>query len=397
MSAQDTFMIVLDKDLRIVNCNKLFADAVGVHDAENTKSPLKKYVAQRDRKNLEKWLYQCGIGDESSVLTFNFLANNRKYISVSASCLCGVYSDKEGYTISAQREEHSNFEARLVGDEFDFLRKLIDQSTEAMWCIEFHEPVDLLEDENEVVRQIFENWCSLRLCNKAMMNLYDIPIDADISKIPVSRNFPRSRANERYVRGLIEEKFHVDSAISIDIKHGGQAIYGDNSVRSDIVDDKLLRFWGTMHDVTDYRQLQAQMNREQRSLQGVLATIPEAVLNVGTDRRLKGANPAYETLIGQPIDFALDDKIENLFEFGIDFANLESLEFGSHTQCEIVSLHKNKERRRFIAWITPMSGIGTDSGLVITLRPVDYSGNGYTINREFDSIASKNGSQRDVG
>ena len=373
MICQDTFLIVLDREFRIEYCNRAFADAVGFNGNGDAKFPIEKFVSQRDRRKLETWLHENKTGDALRSLTFNFLGANRKHIAVKASCLVDPYPDRESCTISAQYEANEVLDVVTMGEDIEFLRKVIDQSTEAMWCIEFRESVDLLEDEDDILRQVFENRCSLRLCNKAMMRLYDIPDDTDIEELPVSRNFPRSRANERYIRGLIRENFHIDSALSIDIKYGGQAIYGDNSVRSDIVDNKLLRFWGTMRDVTAYRQLQAQMNREQRSLQSILAAIPEAVLVVGKDLRLKGANPAYETLVDQSIDFALDKKVENLFDFGQNLTELERLNVGSLIRCDVRSRHKGMVPKEFVAWVAPMSGNGADSGLIITLRPVDTS------------------------
>ena len=287
--------------------------------------------------------------------------------------MAATCADFQSYVVSAQKETGAELSHEATGRELEFLRKVIDGSMEAMWCIEYQEPVELSEDEDEIVRQVFGNQCSLRLCNKAMMRLYDIPEDTDIDELPVSRNFPKSRANEKYIRGLIRENFHVDSALSIDIKFGGQAIYGDNSVRSDIVDNKLLRFWGTMRDVTPYRRLQVQMTREQRSLQSILAAIPEAVLVVGKDHRLKETNPAYETLVDQPIDLALDKKVENLFDFGHDLSELEHLDAGSLIRCDVRSRHNDVDRREFVAWVAPMSGIGTETGYIITLRPADTS------------------------
>ena len=371
MTGQDNFLIILDRELRIEYCNRAFADAVGFKRSGDAKLPIGIFVAQRDRKKLETWLRKSKTGDALREMTFKFLSRNRTYIPVKASCLADAYPERESCAISAQPETSEDLDVGTMREDIEFLRKVIDQSTEAMWCIEFWEPVDLLEDEDEVVRQVFENHCSLRLCNKAMMRLYDIPDDTDIKELPVSRNFPRSRANERYIRGLVRERFHVDTALSIDIKYGGQAIYGDNSVRSEIVHNKLLRFWGTMRDVTAYRQLQAQMNREQRSLQSILASIPEAVLVVGKDLRLKGANPAYETLLDQSIDFALDKKVDTLFDFGLGLSELECLEAGSLIRCEIRSLQKDMVRREFVAWVAPMSDIGATSGLIITLRPVE--------------------------
>ena len=202
------------------------------------------------------WLRLHEAGDDGAPsLAFNFLGKDRKYIAVEASCLAASLSDGQHLAVCAQLKTDFDVQFEAVERENEFLRKVIEASVEAMWCIEFQEPVDLSEDEDEVVRQVFENRCSWRLCNKAMARLYNIPGNADLNEIPVSKNFPRSRANERYIRGLIRERFNVDLALSIDIKYDGEAIYGDNSVRSDIVDNKLLRFWGTMHDVTRLQEI----------------------------------------------------------------------------------------------------------------------------------------------
>lgn len=376
MTQLNAFLLVLDNEFRVENCNQAFTQSVGNETSGNSKVPLRKFVAQRDRKKVERWLEQNRTGDATANLHFNFLAKDHKYITVEATCLAGVCSNKESYAISALQESNVDAQAQSLHDEVAFLRKVIDRATEAAWCIEFEETVDLSDDENGIVRQVFENKCYLRLCNKAMMRLYDYPENTDISKIPVSRNFPRSRANERYVRGLIRERFHVDSARSIDFTEGGRTIHGDNSVRSDIVDNRLLRFWGTMHDVTSYRQLQAQMSREQRSLQSILTTIPEAILVVGDDLCLKGANPAYETLVDQSIDYALGKKVETLFEFSADLSQLEGLSEGELTSCDARSLQEGKKTRNFTAWVAPMSGVGADTGMIITLRPRDTADRG---------------------
>jgi PAS domain-containing protein len=371
MAAPSILMVWLDRESRIVKCNRAFRDAVGLDSTAELQIPLTEFVSQMDRRDLLAWLHLHETEDGPASLAFNLLAKDRKYIAVVASCLAASLADGQHVVVCAQLKTDFAVEFEATERENAFLRKVIEASVEAMWCIEFQEPVDLSEDEDEVVRQVFENRCSWRLCNKAMARLYNIPADADLNAIPVSKNFPRSRANERYVRGLIREKFNVESALSIDIAYDGEAIYGDNSVRSDIVDNKLLRFWGTMHDVSGYRKLQAQMNREQRSLQNILAAIPEAVLVVGRDLRLKGTNPAFETLVDQSIDFALGKKVEDLFNFGQSLSELERLNESAVVKCDVRSGSKTVKPRSFAAWVVPMSENGAGSDLIITLRPVE--------------------------
>ena len=370
MTAPSILMIWLDQSLRVVTCNRAFAEAVGLDPNAELRIPLSKFVSQGDRRQFLDWLRLLEVdGERAPSLAFNFLGKDRKYIAVDASCVAAKLSESCHLAVCAQPKTDLDAQFETVQKENDFLKRVIEASVEAMWCIEFHEPVDLLEDEDEVVRQVFENRCSWRLCNKAMARLYNIPGDADLNEIPVSKNFPRSRANERYIRRLIRERFNVESALSIDIKYDGEAIYGDNSVRSDIVDNKLLRFWGTMHDVTAYRKLQAQMNREQRSLQSILAAIPEAVLVVGKDLRLKAANPAFETLVKHSIDSALGKNVEELFHFGQSLSELGRLSESAVIKCAVHSRSKAVTPRSFAAWIVPMSENGAGSDLIITLRP----------------------------
>ena len=56
--------------------------------------------------------------------------------------------------------------------ENEVLRNFVDTSKDALFCIEFLEPVDLTAPEPEIVRQTFENECVWRMCNNAMARLY---------------------------------------------------------------------------------------------------------------------------------------------------------------------------------------------------------------------------------
>ncbi len=86
------------------------------------------------------------------------------------------------------------------------LKSFAQLSSEAMWCIEFSEPVDLALCDDEIVRQVFENDCHWRLCNESMARIYNLPPGLDFNKQPVSQYFPRNPENEAFVRQIIEPK-----------------------------------------------------------------------------------------------------------------------------------------------------------------------------------------------
>jgi hypothetical protein len=109
--------------------------------------------------------------------------------------------------------------------------------------IEFVEPVDIRQTPDEIVRQVFENRSYWRMCNRAMAAIYEMPADVDFGQQPVRLYWPRSPANEEFVRRLIEAEFHVDGALSVDRRHDGSPAYVENDVRASIHNGRMLRMW----------------------------------------------------------------------------------------------------------------------------------------------------------
>lgn len=177
-------------------------------------------------------------------------------------------------------------------------RRFVQTSSEAMWCIEFSEPVDLTLGEHEIVRQVFENECHWLMCNEAMGRLYDLPEGVDLNRQPVSLYFPRNPENEAFIRQIIASDFEVDNALSIDTRHDGQPFYVENDVHCTIRDGRLFRMWGAVRDVTGYRQAQNRLEREAQDVRSILNAIPDVILVINRERRLLAVNSSFERLFG---------------------------------------------------------------------------------------------------
>lgn len=180
----------------------------------------------------------------------------------------------------------------------ELLTGFMDASTEAMWCIEYTEPVNLSAGEPEVVRQVFENECHWSMCNRAMARLYNLPDDLDFNRQRVSAYFRRSPENETFVRQLVEKSFHVDSAPSIDVRHDGSLAYVENSVRCYVVGGKMQRMWGTVRDTTEFRTAQNRIAQREREVREILSALPDAILVVDKTKRALAINPAFEATFG---------------------------------------------------------------------------------------------------
>ncbi|BAN47697.1 PAS domain-containing protein [Metapseudomonas resinovorans] len=168
----------------------------------------------------------------------------------------------------------------------------------AYWCIEWAEPVDVTQTPDEVVRQVFENRSHWRMCNRAMAEVYEMPADVDFNQQPVRLYWPRSPANEEFVRRLVETGFCVDGALSVDRRHDGSPAYVENDVRATIQNGRLLRMWGSIRDVS--QELRMQHDAEQRidALRRVFDAVPDAVVVIDEELQPQWRNAAFENLFG---------------------------------------------------------------------------------------------------
>ncbi|MDH4582381.1 PAS domain S-box protein [Pseudomonas sp. BN415] len=168
----------------------------------------------------------------------------------------------------------------------------------AYWCIEFAEAVDITQTPDEVVRQVFENRSFWRMCNRAMADVYEMPADVDFNQQPVRLYWPRSPANEEFVRRLVETDFCVDGALSVDRRHDGSPAYVENDVRAAIQNGHLLRMWGSIRDVS--QELRMQHDAEQRidALRRVFDAVPDAVLVIDEELQPQWRNAAFEHTFG---------------------------------------------------------------------------------------------------
>ncbi len=191
---------------------------------------------------------------------------------------------------------------RELETTYDMLRGFIDASTEAMWCIEFSETVDIAQSDDEIIRQIFENKRSWRFCNEAMSRLYNLPANIEFNDQPVDLYFPRNRENESFIRQVIDNDFSLDNAPSIDVDHNGQTIYAENTVRCHIEGATLFRLYGTARDLTEIRRKHNRLQQREIATRSILNTVPDPILVIEKSGVLQSANKAFEENLGWSLE-----------------------------------------------------------------------------------------------
>ncbi|MBB5373075.1 PAS domain-containing protein [Acidocella aromatica] len=126
----------------------------------------------------------------------------------------------------------------------ELFRRIIADASEAHWCIEFLEPVDINRAREEVVDQIFANRSIWRVANPAMMALYQLPNAGEFRSFDVRLYWPRTPENEAFVGQIIDANYHIDAGISSDRRHDGTTVNLENDVRAEIRETFLYRIWG---------------------------------------------------------------------------------------------------------------------------------------------------------
>ena len=135
--------------------------------------------------------------------------------------------------------------------DFSLLSNIIHYANEAHWAIVFLEPVDTTQSREEIIRQVFENQSTWRMCNPAMSRLYGLPEDMDLNAQSVSLYWPRSQENESFVGRIIDGGYSVHDIISVDRRHDGTKLYVTNDVRADVVNGFLICLWGNMRNISE--------------------------------------------------------------------------------------------------------------------------------------------------
>jgi len=189
-------------------------------------------------------------------------------------------------------EDLSTRSMQQIAEENELLRNFVATSRDALWCIEYIEPVDLSAPESEIVRQLFENDCVWRMCNPAMARLYGLPDELDFNAQKVRFFFGRNPTNERFVRKLIASNFHVEAAASLDSDYAGRQVTMENDVRGHIEDGHLHRMMGAVRNLNP--QISREQTLEQRLLMltNILGVLPDPLIVVNAAGEIESVGPA---------------------------------------------------------------------------------------------------------
>jgi PAS domain S-box-containing protein len=349
-------------------CNATEAAAIGYEAKAVIGEPVSRFYLRESLEQLRALAAGLAIGSVETNLRLRLRHRDGQPVTVAAHLDVAEWP-KQGRVLRTVKTylDPTLDAAEQALRENELLRGIVSTSRDALWCIEFAEPVDLTAPLPEVIRQFFENACYWRLCNRAMARFYKLPENMDFNETHVRATFPRNLENEAFARLLIEHGFDIDGAPALDRRLDGAQAHVENDVRSHIADGMLLRMWGSTRDLSEQRRKEQTLASRLDTTVEILGALPDPILVIARDGLLAAANPAVEWQFGWLVDEVLGRSATDLVRFpdGFDPAGTE----GRHTAVPVTALAADGSEHRCRAHVTALGDRAQERRLVVMLRP----------------------------
>ena len=362
---------VIGHDGRVEVCNRTQSELLGYGERDLVGASIDQIYTTRSADTLRGLVAQCKTKGATHDVVLQMRRRDGSLLDVTANTdsvsapgeqagLCTVKTRLDGVFEKLRQLERDN----------EVLRGFVQPARDACWCIEFFEPVDLTAPKDEVIRQMFENQCSWRLCNDAMGRLYEYPSGVEFNEQDVREVFRRNAENEDFVRILIEAQFNIDGAPSLDYLYDGTEIHAENDVRGQIENGHLLRMWGNVRDLSGQKRKEKELSERLDAMRDILSAAPDPILVLREDGVLEAANPAFEWCFGWSVDSQLGRDISAIVRGGKSVAAIigDMRIVTPATQTALQVTCANGSVKTCDARIAALGDEGGDMRAVMTLR-----------------------------
>ena len=362
---------VIGHDGRVEVCNRTQSELLGYGERDLVGASIDQIYTSRSVETLRGLVEQCEIQGAAHDVVLQMRRRDGSLLDVTANTdsvssagiqvgLCTVKTRLDGVFERLRQLERDN----------EVLRGFVQPARDACWCIEFFEPVDLTAPQDEVIRQMFENQCSWRLCNDAMARLYEYPSGVEFNEQDVREVFRRNTENEDFVRSLLDAQFNIDGAPSLDYLYDGTEIHAENDVRGQIENGQLLRMWGNVRDLSGQKRKEKELSDRLDAMRDILSAAPDPILVLRDNGVLEAANPAFEWCFGWSVDSHLGRDISSVVKGEKPIADLigDVRLAASAAESMLQITCANGSVRTCDARIAALGGEDTDTRAVMTLR-----------------------------
>jgi two-component system, cell cycle sensor histidine kinase and response regulator CckA len=197
---------------------------------------------------------------------------------------------------AAELERKRTYDA--IKESEERYRVFITSSADAMWRIELEKPISLDLSEEEQIEAIYQHGY-IAECNDSMANLAGVASAGDLVGVRFSELF--SREDERVLeelRNAVRSRFVHSVVQTTPLDSRSKWVYRLRTQCGIVVNNHLLRIWGTTRDITELKQAELAVEAAERRFREALENIHLPALMLDASGRITFCNDTLARLIG---------------------------------------------------------------------------------------------------
>jgi PAS domain-containing protein len=335
----------LAKNGQIINFSEGLRQQLG-YSQPLTPLSLENILTQESLEKIQQLFLNPPVTKEVQQLELKFIQHNHQFFNVLASGVFTCHDDTTQLHLVCLALGNLGQRLNELENANQVMSEMLYSARVAYWCIEWEHAIDLSLSTDEIVQQVFETPSHWRMCNQAMREVYEMPSDVIFNQQAVRLYWPRSPANEEFVRRLIQSDFCVNGALSVDHRHDGSLAYVENDVQAHIENGKMLRMWGSIYDVSQEFNLQQDAEHRIQALKQVFDAVPDAVVVIDETNHPQWRNAAFEQHFGiiqgtKTVQTLMQSSLMDRAWQPIELANVQGQVKSYHVHCSEILIQKN--------------------------------------------------------
>jgi diguanylate cyclase (GGDEF)-like protein/PAS domain S-box-containing protein len=220
---------------------------------------------------------------------------------------------------TAEKEitERRKAQQALAASE-DRYRRFIEQSTEGIWRAEIEKPMPVDLSVDEQIEWIYK-YSYMAECNDAMARMYGFDKAEDLAGKRIEELLIKSDPrNIQYLEAFIVSGYSLADVESVEKDKDGNIKYFSNNLVGILVDDHVVRAWGTQRDVTATKLADQAIEQERKRMERILSSTTEGICGIDEKMECQFINEAAAELFGRTIEECVGKNIDDLMQTDAD-------------------------------------------------------------------------------